>query len=134
MSSRHSLHYLLPAVVWSLVAGTAVAAETTQTLTGCAAKRGEIQAQIEQAKAAGNSAQQAGLEKALSESRKNCTDEQLEKSREQKVLDAQHEVKKRESDLQKAMSKGDPEKIDKRKNKLAEARKELEQAKQQLGR
>lgn len=134
MSFRPPLHHLFSAVVLSLVAGTAGAAETTQTLTGCAAKRADIQTQIEHAKAAGNAAQQAGLETALSESKKNCTDDQLEKSREQKVLDAQHEVNKRESDLQKALSKGDPEKIDKRKNKLAEARKELEQAKQQLGR
>lgn len=125
---------LLSALVLSLLTTAAVAAETTQTLTDCAAKRAEIQTQIEQAKAAGNSAQVAGLETALSQVKSNCTDDQLEKSREQKVLDAQHEVKVRESDLQKAMKKGDPEKIDSRKNKLAEARKELEDAKKQLNR
>jgi chromosome segregation ATPase len=125
---------LLSALLLSLLATTAVAAETTKTLTGCAAKRDEIQTQIDHAKAAGNSAQVAGLETALSQVKSNCTDEQLEKSREQKVLDAQHEVKKLESDLQKAMSKGDPEKIDSRKNKLAEARKELEAAKKELDR
>ena len=125
---------LLSALLLSVLTNTAVAAETTKTLTGCAAKRDEIQQQIDQAKAAGNSAQQAGLETALSQVKSNCTDEQLEKSREQKVLDAQHEVKKRENELQKAMSKGDPEKIDKRKNKLAEARKELDDAKKQLNR
>ena len=125
---------LLSALLLSVLTTTAVAAETTKTLTGCAAKRDEIQQQIDQDKAAGNSAQQAGLETALSQVKSNCTDEQLEKSREQKVLDAQHEVKKRENELQKAMSKGDPEKIDKRKNKLAEARKELDDAKKQLNR
>ena len=134
MSSRTLTRHLAPALLLSLLAGTAMAAETTPTLTGCAAKRAEISTQIEAAKAAGNSAQQAGLETALAEVKKNCTDEQLEKSREQKVLDAQHEVKKRESDLQKAMAKGDPEKIDSRKNKLAEARKELDEAKKQLER
>ncbi|GLK87018.1 DUF1090 domain-containing protein [Pseudomonas turukhanskensis] len=134
MSSHHPVRHLITAALLSLVTTAAVAAETTKTLTGCAAKRDAISQQIEQAKAAGNSAQQAGLEKALSEVKSNCTDEQLEKSREQKVLDAQHEVKKRESDLQKAMSKGDPEKIDSRKNKLAEARKELDEAKKQLER
>lgn len=134
MSSHHLLRHAVSVALLGLLASTAQAAETTKTLTGCAAKRDEIQQQIEHAKAAGNSAQQAGLEKALSEVKNNCTDEQLEKSREQKVLDAQHEVKKRESDLQKAMSKGDPEKIDSRKNKLAEARKELDEAKKQLNR
>ncbi len=134
MSSHHPVRHLFSAALLSLLATAAVAAETTKTLTGCAAKRDDIQQQIEHANAAGNSAQQAGLEKALSEVKSNCTDEQLEKSREQKVLDAQHEVKRRESDLQKAMSKGDPEKIDKRKDKLAEARKELDEAKKQLDR
>lgn len=134
MLSSTLLRHLLPAALLGLLATSAVAAETTKTLTGCAAKRDEIQQQIEHAKAAGNSAQQAGLEKALSQVKNNCTDEQLEKSREQKVLEAQHEVKRRESDLQKAMAKGDPEKIDTRKNKLAEARKELDEAKKQLER
>jgi hypothetical protein len=134
MFSHNAVRHLISATLLSLLASTAVAAETTKTLTGCAAKRDEIQQQIEQAKAAGNSAQQAGLETALSQVKSNCTDEQLEKSREQKVLDAQHEVKKRENELQKAMSKGDPEKIDSRKNKLAEARKELDEAKKQLER
>ncbi|MEN0106535.1 MAG: DUF1090 domain-containing protein [Pseudomonas sp.] len=134
MSFSQPVRHLLCAAALSLLAGGALAAETTKTLTGCAAKRDDIQQQIERAKAAGNSAQQAGLEKALSEVKNNCTDEQLEKSREQKVLDAQHEVKKRENELQKAMNKGDPEKIDKRKNKLAEARKELDEAKKQLER
>ncbi|MGY4534011.1 opacity protein-like surface antigen [Pseudomonas sp. TE3786] len=134
MPCQHPVRHLVCAALLSLLASAAVAAETTQTLTGCAAKRDEIQQQIEQAKAAGNSAEQAGLETALSQVKSNCTDEQLEKSREQKVLDAQHEVKKRENELQKAMSKGDPEKIDSRKNKLAEARKELDEAKKQLER
>jgi hypothetical protein len=134
MFSHNAVRHLISATLLSLLASTAVAAETTKTLTGCAAKRDEIQQQIEQAKAAGNSAQQAGLETALTQVKSNCTDEQLEKSREQKVLDAQHEVKKRENELQKAMSKGDPEKIDSRKNKLAEARKELDEAKKQLER
>ncbi|RJG12443.1 DUF1090 family protein [Pseudomonas cavernicola] len=39
-----------------------------------------------------------------------------------------------ESDLRKAMTKGDAEKINTRKDKLAEARKELQHAQDQLGR
>ena len=49
-----------------------LAAEDTPQLTGCAAKRQAISTQIEQAKAHGNSAQQAGLEKALGEVTANC--------------------------------------------------------------
>ena len=114
--------------VASFMATPLLAAEEATPLTGCAAKRQAISTQLEQAKAHGNSDQQAGLEKALSEVTANCTDAALRKERENKVLDAKHEVSQRQADLDKAMKKGDPEKIDKRKNKLAESRKELQEA------
>ena len=109
-----------------------LAAEDTPQLTGCAAKRQAISTQIEQAKAHGNSAQQAGLEKALGEVTANCTDAALKKERENKVLDAKHEVSRRQADLDKAMKKGDADKINKRKDKLAESRKELQDAVEEL--
>ncbi|NMX67421.1 DUF1090 domain-containing protein [Pseudomonas sp. WS 5111] len=114
--------------VTSFLATPLLAAETAPQLTGCAAKRQAISLQIEQAKAHGNSEQQAGLEKALSEVTTHCTDASLKKERENKVLDAKHEVSRRQADLDKAMKKGDSEKINKRKDKLAESRKELQQA------
>lgn len=109
-----------------------LAADEASQLTGCAAKRQAISTQIEQAKAHGNSAQQAGLEKALSEVTANCTDASLKKERENKVLDAKHEVSRRQADLDKAMKKGDADKINKRKDKLAESRKELQDAVEEL--
>ncbi|MCF5544678.1 DUF1090 domain-containing protein [Pseudomonas salomonii] len=109
-----------------------LAAEEVPELTGCAAKRQDISAQIEQAKAHGNSEQQAGLEKALSEVTTHCTDASLRKERENKVLDAKHEVSRRQADLDKAMKKGDAEKINKRKDKLAQSRKELQEAVEEL--
>ena len=109
-----------------------LAADEAPQLTGCAAKRQGISTQIEQAKAHGNSAQQAGLEKALSEVTANCTDASLKKERENKVLDAKHEVSRRQADLDKAMKKGDADKINKRKDKLAESRKELQDAVEEL--
>lgn len=109
-----------------------LAAEDVPQLTGCAAKRQAISTQIEQAKAHGNSAQQAGLEKTLSEVTANCTDASLKKERENKVLDAKHEVSRRQADLDKAMKKGDADKINKRKDKLAESRKELQDAVEEL--
>ncbi|PYC26921.1 DUF1090 domain-containing protein [Pseudomonas mosselii] len=111
-----------------------LAAEEQPVLTGCAAKRQAISEQIEQARAHGNSDQQAGLEKALSEVTEHCTDAGLRKEREQKVLDARHEVNQRTKDLDKAMKKGDAEKINKRKDKLAEAKKELQEAVDELER
>lgn len=98
----------------------------------CEAKQADIQAQIEQAKTAGNSNQQTGLETALKESQSNCTDAGLIKAQEKKVLEAKQEVGKRQSDLDKAMKKGDADKINKRKDKLAESRKELQDEQQKL--
>ncbi|WP_296254962.1 MULTISPECIES: DUF1090 domain-containing protein [unclassified Pseudomonas] len=118
--------------VLGLLAAPTFAAEQAPELSGCAAKRQAISAQLEQAKAAGNDNQQAGLEKALSEVSANCTDASLLKEQEKKVLDAKREVSTRQADLDKAMKKGDPDKINKRKDKLAESRKELQDEQQKL--
>ena len=118
----------------SALSAPSMAAEAAPNLTGCAAKHQDISHQIGQAKAAGNRNQQAGLEKALSESRTHCTDASLQKERENKVLKARHEVAQRQADLEKAMKKGDPQKINSRKDKLAESRKELQQATDDLDR
>lgn len=104
------------------------------TPTGCAAKREHLQQQIEAAKNQGNSDRQDGLEEALSQVTEHCDDGALRKSREEKVLDAEHEVRTREAELQKALKKGDPEKIDKRRSKLAESREELREAQEALQR
>jgi hypothetical protein len=116
----------------SVLAAPLMAAEKAPGLTGCAAKKQGILDQIELAKAHGNAYQQAGLETALTEVTAHCTDASLKKERENKVLDAKHEVSKRQADLDKAMKKGDPDKINKRKDKLAESRKELQEALDEL--
>ncbi|OLS61104.1 DUF1090 domain-containing protein [Pseudomonas putida] len=116
----------------AVMAAPVMAIEDQPGLTGCAAKQQSITAQIEQARLHGNAEQQAGLERALSEVQAHCTDAGLRKEREQKVLDARHEVAQRKKDLDKAMKKGDAEKINKRKDKLAEANRELQAAVEEL--
>ncbi|WEJ71814.1 MULTISPECIES: DUF1090 domain-containing protein [unclassified Pseudomonas] len=103
-----------------------------EALTGCAAKQDAIERQLEEAKAHGNDNRVAGLQTALEKVKTYCTDAGLTQERKQRVLDAEQEVSRREKDLRKAMDKGDAQKIEKRKNKLAEARAELEQAKREL--
>lgn len=122
------------ALVFGAMAPPAFAAapDAGTELKGCAAKEQDIQNQITRAREASNTSQLEGLEIALGEMQANCTDEGLRKEREGKVLDAKREVSKRQADLDKAMSKGDPEKIDTRKEKLAEARKELQEAVDEL--
>ncbi|MBC3373510.1 DUF1090 domain-containing protein [Pseudomonas sp. SWRI92] len=119
-------------VLCSAMATSSLADEQTPELTGCAAKRQGIINQIKQAKSRGNQDQQAGLETALSEVTTHCTDASLRKERENKVLEAKHEVSRRQADLEKAMKKGDAEKINKRKDKLAASRKELQEAVDEL--
>jgi Protein of unknown function (DUF1090). len=124
---------LMAAVIALGFAGPLLAAEAaTQPLTGCAAKRAAIESKLQEAKAHGNSNQAAGLQTALDEVKAHCTDASLAQQRKQNVIDAEKEVAQREKDLRKAMNKGDAEKIEKRKDKLAEAHAELEQAKREL--
>jgi len=116
----------------TLLATPLLAAEQAPAPSQCLIKSQEISSKIERAKAEGNKNEQAGLEKALSEVNANCTEISLLKQREQKVLDAKREVSRRQTDLNKAMTKGDPERINKRKDKLAESRKELQDAQSEL--
>lgn len=109
----------------------AFAADAT-ALKGCAAKKAHLQTQIDYARAHSNSHQQAGLQKALDEVNAHCTDASLRQERERKIADAKHEVSERQADLAEATQKGDADKIAKRKAKLAESQKELQDAMSEL--
>ncbi|MBC3349914.1 MULTISPECIES: DUF1090 domain-containing protein [Pseudomonas] len=129
------MNFLSPIALLTLCSAMAaplMAAEQTPELTGCAAKRQGIINQIELAKSRGNKDQQAGLETALNQVTTHCTDASLRKERENKVLEAKHEVSQRQADLEKAMKKGDAQRINKRKDKLAASRKELQEAVDEL--
>jgi hypothetical protein len=133
MHKTNLLSSLLLASVLSSAPSFAEPADSA-ALTGCAAKRLAISSQIETAKAHGNSSQQAGLEKALSEVESNCTDESLRAERQADIVKAEEEVSERESDLREALAEGDQDDISKRQSKLQEARNELQQAREQLNR
>lgn len=122
------------ALLFGVVAQPALAATPDETadLKGCAAKEQRVQTQIDRARKEGNTHELEGLQIALGELQANCTDERLQKERETKVLEAKKEVSERQADLDKAMKKGDPDKINKRKDKLAEARKQLQEAVDEL--
>ncbi|CAN7193257.1 DUF1090 domain-containing protein [Pseudomonas solani] len=123
---------LLLATAGLALAGNAAAAESP--LTGCAAKRQAIESRIEQARAHGNDAQVAGLQKALDEVKAHCTDAGLRQQREDDIAKRRAEVQEREADLREAQAKGDAGKIAKREAKLAEARRELSAAEAELQR
>jgi hypothetical protein len=109
----------------------ALAADPT-ALKGCDAKKANLKTQIEYARAHNNSHQQAGLQKALDEVNAHCTDASLRQERENKIAKAKHEVSERQADLAEATQKGDADKISKRQAKLAESKKELQDAMSEL--
>lgn len=97
---------------------------------GCDIKVIRLQKQIDYAKAHGNTYKVAGLEKALENVKKNCTEKDLTQDINRKILEKEQKVADRESDLKKAQAKGDANKILKQQKKLIEAQQELKEAQQ----
>lgn len=95
---------------------------------GCAAKQAEIEASIAAATERGNKQELAGLNKALRATKANCTEASLKKQKEARVRKAQQALAQREQDLAQAEKTGDGKKIEKRRAKAEEARRELDAA------
>lgn len=100
--------------------------------TGCAAKRLNIEHQIDYARAKGNSHREEGLKIALSELNANCTDEGLRSEREADVRKKERKVTESRHELAEAQADGREDKIEKRRRKLAEAQSELDDARAAL--
>ena len=111
-----------------LLTPTFTAMGASQMATGCAAKRQNIEQQIEYARAHGNTYRVEGLGIALAKLNANCTNEGLRADRESDVRKKEHKVKKARQELAEARSDGRQDKIDKRQRKLAEAQAELNEA------
>lgn len=104
----------------------------SQPVSGCEAKRQNIEQQIAYARDHNNNHRIAGLEKALSELNNNCTDEGLRAEREADIREKEQKVDERRQELAEARADGRDDKISKRQRKLAEAQAELEEAKSML--
>lgn len=106
---------------------------------GCAIKAERIQKEIDYAKKYGNKHRIAGLEKALSEVKDNCTEASMQAEHAEKVLDKekkvnekQQKVAERERELAEATAKADLKKAAKKKQKLVEAQADLKKAQAEL--
>lgn len=99
---------------------------------GCDIKKSKIQEQLSYAKAHGNTHRVQGLERALQNVNTYCTPNSLRDDARDEVSDRTKEVAERKADLQKAIDKGDINKIAKRERKLAEAEAELKEAQAEL--
>lgn len=94
----------------------------------CAQKEQRISERLQAAEEAGNERQVRGLTRALAELRSNCSEAELAAARSEDLADSEAEVAERREDLAEAIRSGDQEKINKREGKLAEALKELGEA------
>ncbi|MBX9800353.1 MAG: DUF1090 domain-containing protein [Burkholderiaceae bacterium] len=115
-----------------LLAAVITTAHAAEPLTGCAAKRQEVETQIEHARAHGNKAQEKKLNIALKQIVDHCTDEGLRKEREADIKKKENNVAERKAELEKAQASGKTKKIAKQQKKLQEAETELQEAKNKL--
>ena len=96
---------------------------------GCKRKEQAIVTKMEYARKHGNQEQLRGLEEALSQVRRWCSDGSLRAKAELKVLEKQDKVQERQADLDKAVAEGKGEKKRaKLQRKLSEAKEELAEA------
>ncbi len=96
---------------------------------GCKRKEQAIGTKMEYARKHGNQEQLRGLEEALSQVRRWCSDGTLRSKAELNILEKQDKVKERQADLDKAVTEGKGEKkIAKLQRKLDKAKEELAQA------
>ena len=96
--------------------------------TGCEAKFCRIQADLDHAKAAGNTRRADGLRTALKQARASCTPESLQADYTRDVAEKEGKVREREEELRDARTDGRARKIEKAEKKLREAQQELTQA------
>ncbi|OCG18801.1 MULTISPECIES: DUF1090 domain-containing protein [unclassified Gilliamella] len=115
----------------SLLSFGAYASNQTEGLT-CENKKQAIETQIDYAKKHNNAHRVKGLEKALHDVNKHCSNDDLEAKYKKNVSDKSNKVAERTQALAKAKAKGNEHKIAKQQAKLADAEKELNEAKAEL--
>lgn len=114
-----------------LCSGIATAQEDAPK--GCGAKLAAIEAQLAEAKAAGNQNKVNGLTTALEAVVADCEDDALYAERLAKVEAKQAKLVERQNELSEAIASGQSmEKISKKRQKVAEAQAELHQAEAEL--
>ncbi|WP_455819744.1 DUF1090 domain-containing protein [Pseudomonas cerasi] len=99
-----------------------------QADTLCQQKENAIQHEIDIAKKHDNQRRVNGLERALTETRANCSDAGLKEAHQEKIKEHEKKVTERERELKQEKAEGnDRDKIAKREKKLAEAHHELKE-------
>lgn len=122
MISGYRLVRVAIVAVGTIVAPSTLAAGPTNTMDPCAARASRIDTDIAKAKAKGNDAAVANLERARAELA-HCSVDGLKEKRKMALEQAQHRIDLSAAELDKAQASGDPAKIKKAQRKLDGARK-----------
>lgn len=118
---------------------TLTAQQTQAAEYGCDVKRAEIEREISYAKAHNNLHKLAGLEEALEQVNKYCSNEKLLSEAMDKANDKTEKLNKEkaklaeiESDLANAIAEGNRKKVSKYKDKIAEQKSDINKAQNEL--
>ncbi len=98
----------------------------------CEDKMAVLRQQLEHAQEHDNQHRVRGLQRALHSIEEHCTNEQVLAEAAEEVRESQEEVRERELALEEALSEGDEDDIQKRREKLAEEVRELEEHTEEL--
>lgn len=92
----------------------------------CESKRADIMRDLDEARARGQTRRARGLEKALRETRRHCSDAGLQKAHAARIAQQEKKIAERQRDLDEARARGKADKIADREAKLAREQAELE--------
>ncbi|RYF26525.1 MAG: DUF1090 domain-containing protein [Comamonadaceae bacterium] len=123
-SSMTAFTRMLVATATALTFSSMAAAQQADP-SECEQKRAGVTAEVEEAKAAGQTDRVRGLERALAEIKVSCTEPGQKAKRDRRVSQKEKDVTKRQHELEEAQRDGNADKIAKRQAKLKEAQDEL---------
>ncbi|SHM30986.1 DUF1090 domain-containing protein [Vreelandella subglaciescola] len=112
----------------------ALASSSCEGVKGCDRKFCEIEQQLDIAQENGNKYQVAGLEKALQEAKRHCTDEGLREDLIEDIQDAKEDLAEYKADLREAEEDGDMDDRRKYQQKIEEEKIEIRQLENELSR
>ncbi|EJI1747218.1 DUF1090 domain-containing protein [Salmonella enterica] len=118
---------ILAGLLYSFMVSAAIAGHE-----GCEYKRQDLERQIAYAQAHNNIHRVAGLQEALRQVDEHCTDNNLLRQKENKIIEKKRKVADRQRELEQARASGKREKIASKQAKLDEAREELAEARREL--
>lgn len=119
-------------LVFGMTAANAASPLDCSAKTGCEKKSCEIERQIDIAKENGNEHKLAGLNIALDEVNKYCTDENIKDDLKEEIEELNEEIAEDNSDLIEAKQDQKADKIEKYQRKIEEKQQEIEDLKKEL--